>query len=104
MSNKLRTQKRISQWFIRGIGIVTVSFLVVIFITVFFVFSDISALVSSVGSGVKNLAEAMWSLRVFDLFLVAFLLIICVVASSFLLKIDSFIAHPQRNNEKRRGL
>ncbi|MCF2143422.1 MAG: hypothetical protein K9W42_06945 [Candidatus Heimdallarchaeota archaeon] len=101
MSNKLRTHKRIQQWFIRGIGIVTVSFLVVIFVTVFFVFSDISTLVSPVGSGVKNLAEALWSVRVFDLFIIAFLLILCVIASSFLLKIDSFIDHPQRDEKRR---
>jgi len=98
---ELSTRTRINSWFIRGIGLATTLFFAVVLIMIFFVFSDVSTVLPSPSPAGRTFAEALWSLRVYDLLFLVILLTLGVISAAYLLNIKA-LAKPPHKQQKRR--
>ncbi|NPE07074.1 MAG: hypothetical protein GNW80_02230 [Asgard group archaeon] len=105
MSNNERPKKRIDQWFIRGIGVVTAS----IFLTVMtFTLLDLQQGLfftegtQSVGLDyillIQQIGQYLWTFRVLDLVLILIILVLIIISTTYLM---NFKAQVIRRNQDR---
>ncbi|MBK5112637.1 MAG: hypothetical protein KGD59_08645 [Candidatus Heimdallarchaeota archaeon] len=98
-------QKRINQWFIRGIGVVVASiFLTVMTFTLldlqqglFFTDGPVSEGLDSIPL-LKQIGQYLWTFRVLDLLLVVIILVLIIISTYYLM---NFKAQVLRKNQER---
>jgi len=92
MSNDERPQKRIDQWFIRGIGIAIASiFLTVMTFSLLDLQQGLFFTEGTQSAGldyillVKQIGQYLWTFRVLDLMLILIILVLIIISTSYLM-------------------
>ena len=109
MSENSINQKRINQWFIRGIGIVVTG----IFVTVitfslmslqdglFHTASEPSEAIDFIIVS-KRIGRYLWTFRVFDLILIVVILLLTLIFTNYLLSFKSDMKKQERERRRHR--